>query len=131
MCFSADLAFNVRVRKGAMENVAGLEEEIKKHFALTVQVGQSAMEYGLDELGDALSMENGPSMHHAYGTWKYNLDGTQITYSIHEAEGQQTGKLDSALAWMRAITSPSHMTTLPRRTSAPSPTGFTAAACFL
>lgn len=88
-----DLAFNVRVRKGAMENVAGLEEEIKKHFALTVQVGQSAMEYGLDELGDALSMENGPSMH-IYGTWKYNLDGTQITYSIHEAEGQQTGKLE-------------------------------------
>ena len=34
-------------------------------------------------------------------------------------------------AWMRAITSLSHMTTLPRRTSAPSPTGFTAAASFL
>ena len=25
--------------------------------------------------------------------WKYNLDGTQITYSIREAEGQQTGQV--------------------------------------
>lgn len=97
-----DLTFGVRLRWGTLGSAPGISQAIAGHFALTVQTGQASSQYLLADLGDDLVIERDPSSdpnNPTSGTmkignaWKYNLDGTQITYSIREAEGQQTGQV--------------------------------------
>lgn len=103
-----DVEFDIRVNAAAISDLANYEkltEAIQNYFRLSVSVdGEVVRDETLADLAaDAQVTIDGTTPGNNTGrltisdTWKYNLDGTPIVYTVHSSEGLLSEKLEGVL----------------------------------
>lgn len=103
-----DVEFDIRVNAAAISDLANYEkltEAIQNYFRLSVSVdGKVVRDETLADLAaDAQVTIDGTTPGNNTGsltisdTWKYNLDGTPIVYTVHSSEGLLSEKLEGVL----------------------------------
>ena len=103
-----DVEFDIRVNAAAISDPANYEkltEAIQNYFRLSVSVdGKVVRDETLADLAaDAQVTIDGTTPGNNTGsltisdTWKYNLDGTPIVYTVHSSEGLLSEKLQGVL----------------------------------
>lgn len=103
-----DVEFDIRVNAAAISDPANYEkltEAIQNYFRLSVSVdGKVVRDETLADLAaDAQVTIDGTTPGNNTGsltisdTWKYNLDGTPIVYTVHSSEGLLSEKLEGVL----------------------------------
>ena len=103
-----DVEFDIRVNAAAISDLANYEkltEAIQNYFRLSVSVdGKVVRDETLADLAaDAQVTIDGTTPGNNTGsltisdTWKYNLDGTPIVYTVHSSEGLLSEKLQGVL----------------------------------
>lgn len=103
-----DVEFDIRVNAAAISDPANYEkltEAIQNYFRLSVLVdGEEVRNETLADLAaDAQVTIDGTTPGNNTGsltisdTWKYNLDGTPIVYTVHSSEGLLSEKLEGVL----------------------------------
>lgn len=103
-----DVEFDIRVNAAAISDPANYEkltEAIQNYFRLSVSVdGEVVRDVTLADLAaDAQVTIDGTTPGNNTGsltisdTWKYNLDGTPIVYTVHSSEGLLSEKLQGVL----------------------------------
>ncbi len=103
-----DVEFDIRVNAAAISDLANYEkltEAIQNYFRLSVSVdGEVVRDETLADLAaDAQVTIDGTTPGNNTGsltisdTWKYNLDGTPIVYTVHSSEGLLSEKLQGVL----------------------------------
>ncbi len=103
-----DVEFDIRVNAAAISDLANYEkltEAIQNYFRLSVSVdGKVVRDVTLAALAaDAQVTIDGTTPGNNTGsltisdTWKYNLDGTPIVYTVHSSEGLLSEKLEGVL----------------------------------
>lgn len=103
-----DVEFDIRVNAAAISDPANYEkltEAIQNYFRLSVSVdGKVVRDETLADLAaDAQVTIDGTTPGNNTGsltisdTWKYNLDGTPIVYTVHSSDGLLSEKLEGVL----------------------------------
>ena len=103
-----DVEFDIRVNAAAISDPANYEkltEAIQNYFRLSVLVdGEEVRDETLADLAaDAQVTIDGTTPGNNTGsltisdTWKYNLDGTLIVYTVHSSDGLLSEKLEGVL----------------------------------
>ena len=103
-----DVEFDIRVNAAAISDPANYEkltEAIQNYFLLSVSVdGKVVRDETLADLAaDAQVTIDGTTPGNNTGsltisdTWKYNLDGTPIVYTVHSSDGLLSEKLEGVL----------------------------------
>lgn len=103
-----DVEFDIRVNAAAISDLANYEkltEAIQNYFRLSVSVdGEVVRDETLADLAaDAQVTIDGTTPGNNTGsltisdTWKYNLDGTPIVYTVHSSDGLLSEKLEGVL----------------------------------
>lgn len=91
-----DVDLDMLLRWGTLGSAAGITDAIMNHFNLVVHTGRQTQTYRLSELRDMITGEYHPSEDPnnptsgtltIQNTWKYNLDGTMISYTVEEIDG--------------------------------------------
>lgn len=92
-----EFAFDVAVRQGNKTDMSGIADAVKGHFQLMASCGENKeFHEKLKGPTETLNFTNGnPNSKMTYGNlWKYNLDGSRITYRVEEKEGTEEGKVE-------------------------------------
>lgn len=103
-----DVEFDIRVNAAAISDPANYEkltEAIQNYFLLSVSVdGEEVRDVTLADLAadahvtiDGTTPGNNTGSLTISDTWKYNLDGTPIVYTVHSSEGLLSEKLEGVL----------------------------------
>lgn len=103
-----DVEFDIRVNAAAISDLANYEkltEAIQNYFLLSVSVdGEVVRDETLADLAadahvtiDGTTPGNNTGSLTISDTWKYNLDGTPIVYTVHSSEGLLSEKLQGVL----------------------------------
>ena len=103
-----DVEFDIRVNAAAISDLANYEkltEAIQNYFRLSVSVdGKVVRDETLADLAadahvtiDGTTPGNNTGSLTISDTWKYNLDGTPIVYTVHSSEGLLSEKLEGVL----------------------------------
>lgn len=103
-----DVEFDIRVNAAAISDPANYEkltEAIQNYFLLSVSVdGEVVRDVTLADLAadahvtiDGTTPGNNTGSLTISDTWKYNLDGTPIVYTVHSSEGLLSEKLEGVL----------------------------------
>lgn len=103
-----DVEFDIRVNAAAISDPANYEkltEAIQNYFRLSVSVdGEVVRDETLADLAadahvtiDGTTPGNNTGSLTISDTWKYNLDGTPIVYTVHSSEGLLSEKLEGVL----------------------------------
>ena len=91
-----DFSFYLRMRWGKLGQAPGISNAILEHFNVVVSVRDTVHEYKLSEIDDAIDIVIDPLSdpdNPTSGTmiindvWKYNIDGSPISYSVEEING--------------------------------------------
>lgn len=104
-----DVEFDIRVNAAAISDLANYEkltEAIQNYFRLSVSVdGEEVRNETLAGLAadahvtiDGTTPGNNTGSLTISDTWKYNLDGTPIVYTVHSSDGLLSEKLEGVLA---------------------------------
>ncbi len=91
-----DFSFYLRMRWGNLGQAPGISNAILEHFQFVASIRGTTHDYKLSDIDDAIDIVIDPSSdpdNPTSGTmiindvWKYNIDGSQISYSVEEIKG--------------------------------------------
>lgn len=100
-----DFAVDVELRWGTLGEAPGITDAILEHFQFNIGTSKTNSSVNLSSMKDHITLKpdeeqadpNNPTSGKLIveGIWKFNLDGSQNTYSISEQEGVTKGQLVS------------------------------------